>query len=201
MVGDWNGDGRRKIGIYRHGIWMLDWDGDAEFTKADHVYIFGGAPNDLPVTGDWTGDGRTKIGVYRDGEWVLDTNANGKFEQGTDAVLFFGGPGDLPAVGNWSGGKKSDLGVYRKGLWLLDSNGNGRLDGADSSLPDLTIQFGSAGDVPVPGDWKGDGRTRLGFVRDGSQWYLDTAGSTEAPRFTFGAKGYLPVVGPWAPAY
>jgi uncharacterized membrane protein len=193
VVGDWTGDGHRKIGVYRQGLWLLDWDGDAQLTNADRSYFFGGLDGDIPVVGDWTGDGRTRIGIYRHGFWLLDINGNGKFDTGVDTFLPFGGlPQDLPAVGNWNGGRKSQIGIYRDGLWFLDSNGNGRLDEGDQA-----IAFGGLpGDVPVVGDWNGDGRSKPGIVRGGSDWLFN---QNALPTFSFGAKGYIPVVGPWAP--
>jgi uncharacterized membrane protein len=207
VVGDWNGDGERKIGIYRAGIWLLDWDGDGQYTSSDRRFVFGGMPGDVPVVGDWTGDGRTKIGVYRGGAWVLDLNGDGKFEPDADVVWHFGGlPNDVPVVGDWNGNGKSKVGIYREGLWLLDSNGNGEFDYPDSAHPDKVIVYrGEAGDIPVVGDWSGDGRPKLGFVRDRSRWLLDLNGDTRfGPGdldFVFGTKDYISVVGPWAPRY
>src|ERR1019366_1593469 len=138
VVGDWNGDGRRKVGIYRQGVWLLDWDGDGELTSADRKFNFGGLPGDLPVVGDWTGDGRDKIGVYRGGAWILDVNGNGIFEPALDRVLNFGGvPDDIPLVGHWNGkGRRDQIGIYRKGLFLLDSKGTGKFDDWNSRAPD-----------------------------------------------------------------
>ena len=200
VLGDWNGDGRRKLGVYRHGLWLVDWDGDSQFTAADRTYNFGGEAGDIPVTGDWTGNGRTKIGIYRRGLWLLDLNDDGKFESGVDRFLPYGGlPQDIPVVGDWNGKGESEIGIYRNGVWFLDADGNGHF--GDTS--DLAIPFGGLpGDVPVVGDWNGDRRAKPGIVRDGSQWFLDRDGGhkfPERPNFSFGAKDYLPVVGPWAP--
>ena len=52
VAGDWNGDGQRKIGIYRHGLWILDWDGDRRFTSADRIFSLGGEPEDVPIVAD-----------------------------------------------------------------------------------------------------------------------------------------------------
>lgn len=202
VLGDWNGDGRRKLGIYRNGVWLLDWDGDGQFTAADRSYNYGGLEGDIPVVGDWTGDGRTKVGVYRKGFWLLDLNGDGKFEGGVDTFMAYGGlPQDIPVVGNWNGGRKSKIGVYRDGLWILDSNGNGRVD--DSASGDQAFAFGGLpGDVPVVGDWNGDGKAKVGVVRDGSQWLLDRDGRhlfPAQPDFSFGAKDYIPLAGPWGP--
>ena len=64
------------------------------------------------------------------------------------------------------------------------------------------VRFGSAGDVPVVGDWNGDGVTDLGVVR-GSEWVLALgpfADGVTPPVWrdlTFGQPGGVPVVGDW----
>ena len=50
-------------------------------------------------------------------------------------------------------------GIYHEGQWYIDLNRNGRWDEED-----LWAQLGSAHDLPVVGDWDGDGRTISGFL-------------------------------------
>ncbi len=154
--------------------------------------------------GDWSGDGRAKIGIYRGGEWILDINGDGKFEEGVDAVFNFGGiTGDLPVVADWSGSGKSEIGIYRGGLWLMDWNGNGEFDGLGSGGDRLAWFGGLLGDVPVVGDWSGNGKPKLGLVREGFRWLLDLNGDFQLDAgdldFSFGTKDSIPVVGPWDP--
>jgi serine-aspartate repeat-containing protein C/D/E len=82
-------------------------------------------------------------------------------------------------------------------MWVVDWNGDGKFDNADK-----TYSYGGlAGDMPIVGDWSGDGRTKLGIVRDGSTWLLDLNGNFQFDsgdlNFVFGAKGDIPVVGRW----
>lgn len=65
------------------------------------------------------------------------------------------------------------IGVFRNGSWYLDGNGNGVWD---NSSVDLNYTFGLATDVPITGDWNGDGRKKIG-VRRGANWYLDYNGN------------------------
>ena len=90
-----------KIGIYRDGVWYLDWNGNGAWDAGkDKVYNFG-APGWTLVIGDWNGDGKgAKIGIYRDGIWYLDWNGNGMWDAGTDKVYNFGAPGWSPVIGN-----------------------------------------------------------------------------------------------------
>jgi hypothetical protein len=65
----------------------------------------------------------------------------------------------------------STVGFYRNGYWYWDKNGNGILEGC--TVDDCGPPFGGyPGDVPVAGDWTGDGFVKIGIYRQG-QWYLD----------------------------
>ena len=109
VVGDWNGAGADKIGVFRPslGQWFLDLNGNGKWDGSPSDTILGpfGSLGDLPVVGDWDGTGKAKIGVFRPdtGQWFFDLNGNGKLDNCTvDTCLGpFGQPGDLPAVGKW----------------------------------------------------------------------------------------------------
>ncbi len=181
VIGDWNGQGEKKIGIYRQGAWFLDYNGNGEWDGCavdSCLPAFGGFPGDIPVVGDWNGDGKTKIGIFRNGDWYLDKNGNGLWDGcGIDACLpaFGGFDVDKPIIGDWDGSGISRIGIYRQGSWYLDLNGNGEWDGCA-----IDACFGPYGgfdmDKPVVGDWKGDGIARIGIYRQGS-WYLDLNGN------------------------
>jgi uncharacterized membrane protein len=86
------------------------------------------------------------------------------------------------------------LGVWRQGEWVLHSytrRGQQNIEPGDV-LP---------GDLPVPGDWNGDGRSELGIYRQGV-WILDTNTNQRFDdhdaRFSFGGlAGDIPVAGDW----
>src|SRR5260370_27844342 len=73
-VGDWNGDGTAKVGIYRNGLWVLNYTGDGSGSSADNRYFAFGQAGDIPVVGDWNGDGKAKVGLFRNGLWALNHN-------------------------------------------------------------------------------------------------------------------------------
>jgi hypothetical protein len=106
VVGDWNGKGTTKVGLYRPstGQWLLGTGNGTIKCGKDRCPISFGLPDDLPVVGDWDGSGKDKIGIFRPttGEWLLDHNGN-KVWDGceVDACLTFGQAGDLPVVGKW----------------------------------------------------------------------------------------------------
>jgi len=54
VVGDWNGDGRTKVGVFRDGFfWVLDTNGNQIFDSGDAAFAFGGIAGDKPVAGKW----------------------------------------------------------------------------------------------------------------------------------------------------
>jgi hypothetical protein len=97
VVGDWNGDGRTKVGYFYQGKWLLDTNGNGQFDPGIDRYstAFPYTPADKPVTGDWTCDGIAKI----------DLNGNGLWDgvgPGQDRFNGFGGtPGNQPLIGRW----------------------------------------------------------------------------------------------------
>jgi len=142
-VGDWDGDGRDDIGVFRvsTGKWYLDRNNNRVWDGGDEIRVLG-FPKAQVVVGDWNGDGIDDIGifrgpaVYKEGEeepgskFSLDTNGNGVWDKPrindptTDTVFYFFDPndenqvygplaGDRPVVADWNGDGKDDIGIFR----------------------------------------------------------------------------------------
>ena len=143
------------------------------------------------------------FGIYRGGSWYMDMNNNGYWDDCLEdrCIPSFGGArGDRPVVGNWLGSRHETvkkIGLFRGGVWYLDINENNVFDWPGDSA----IGFGTAGDIPVVGDWNGDGFTEIGVFRNGV-WYLDMNGNGAFDwpgdsAIGFGMAGDIPVVGDW----
>jgi chitodextrinase len=84
-------------------------------------------------------------------------------------------------------------GVFRPSngaLYLKNTNTTG--------FADIQINYGIAGDVPIVGDWDGDGTVTIGIYRNGS-FYLrnsNTIGFADLV-FPFGMPGDQPIAGDW----
>ncbi|GAA5528357.1 M23 family metallopeptidase [Herpetosiphon gulosus] len=62
---------------------------------------------------------------------------------------------------------------------------------------DFSFNYGQANDIPIVGDWDGDGKDTPGVVR-GNMWYLSNSyGEPYTISFNFGEAGDIPVVGDW----
>jgi hypothetical protein len=205
VVGDWNGDGRTKIGIYYQGSWYLDYDGNGVWDGGvnDKAYSFGWAATGVtPMVGDWSGSGTAKIGIYYNGVWYLDYDGNGVWDGGVnDKQYNFGWAttGVTPIIGDWNGDGRTKIGVYYQGSWYLDYDGNGAWD---YGVQDKAYNFGWSGATPVVGDWSGSGTAKIGVFYNG-YWYLDYIGNgvwdggAIDKAYVWGGAGDTPVVGRW----
>jgi hypothetical protein len=158
VTGDFNGDGVADVGVYKDGDWYLDLNGDGQWDQGD-LWAKLGKPGDRPITGDWDGDGKTDIGVF------------GPAWEGDDRALARE-PG-LPGADNDAHGKaknvppSDDEAPVEHRLLKRTSTGKVRAD-----VIDHVFEYGRPGDMPVTGDWNGDGHDNIGVYRGGS-FYLD----------------------------
>ncbi|MEX2093076.1 MAG: SdrD B-like domain-containing protein, partial [Pirellulales bacterium] len=187
VTGDFNGDGVWDVGIYRDGRWYLDLNGNGVWDE-DDLWAKLGNEGDLPVTGDWDDDGKTDVGIYGPA-WARDPWAI-QHEPGLpDSDNYPTKPlahkKNVPPTADeaTSGGR-----VLKR-----TAQGNPRAD-----LIDHVFLYGAPGDVPVSGDWNGDGIRAIGVYRDG-EWTVDLDGDgrlTDSDgRYSFGQPGDLPVIG------
>ena len=93
------------------------------------------------------------------------------------------------------------VGVHRGNQFREDANGNGQWNGALGG--DRLFVFGTTNDVPLAGDWNGDGFDEIGVQR-GNQYWLDRNGNgvwdgnAGGDRlYTFRNVGDKPLVGDW----
>jgi hypothetical protein len=159
VVGDWNGNGTSKIGVFRCPAagsttpctWVLDAGNKHVYDPATAVIANYGLAGDMPVVNNWTGAGTVdQVGVFRgNGLWIVDSNGSNTWEA-SDAQYTYGLTGDKPVVGNWNGTGRKRIGVFRPsaGIWVLN------LSGTNAWLPiDAVGNFGTVGDQPIVGLW------------------------------------------------
>lgn len=155
ILGDWNGDGRTKVGYFLNGTWVLDYNGNGQWDgpTIDRFYTYTIGAGEKPVVGDWNGSGTTKVGVWRKGFWALNVSGTGSYQPGVDLFYGFGsGPSDVPLVADWNGDGRSKIGYYTAGFWIIDYNGNGRWDPGPNA-DRFTALGGNSGEQPVLGKW------------------------------------------------
>jgi peptidoglycan hydrolase-like protein with peptidoglycan-binding domain len=180
-------------------------NGTWDSTPTDKTFTWGKLTGDIPITGDWNGNGITETGIFRSGgHWYLDTNNNGTWDATNDTEFYWGKqPGDIPISGDWNHDITTETGIFRPGMgFYLDMDTNG----AWNSPPDTMLAWSGLSlqpnDIPVTGDWNGDGITETGIFRNGD-WYLDinNNGIWEPGTDVFypiGQPGDKPVTGKWS---
>lgn len=183
VAGDWNGDGRTDVGVFRPRRGT-----DAFRLRARNgtvTTIRFGRPGDVPVTGDWNGDGSTEVGVWNrlTRTFLLRTDA------GRTRPVRLGSVRDVPVTGDWDGDGATEVGVFSPRRTSF------RLRAADGTL--TRVRFGAVGSTPVTGDWDGDGRTDLAtYTAAGRSWTLRGRTGVAATE-VFGGAGGIPVTGDW----
>jgi hypothetical protein len=167
-----------------HGIelavWSSSWQIDANANGAwdgpgiDLSYKFQ-SKGVVPAPLDWDGDGFLNLAVFKKGKKLMvDSNGDHSWSK-KDTSITIGSRGDQPVFGNWDGNGGDDIGVFRSAsrMFHLDTNGDRVLNAGDAQFSFDTSQ---AGDVPIVGDWDGDGRDDIGIFRGGNTFILDSDG-------------------------
>src|SRR5262249_37169053 len=131
-----------------------------------------GLATDKPAPADFDGDGVTDVAVWREATrsnfFILQSSSD------TIRMEDFGVIGDDPAlVGDWDGDGKADPAVYRNG----GAGGQsfiffrGSLNNPNGNI--TFVPWGLGGDVPVRGDFDGDGKMDAAVFRSTDlNWYI-----------------------------
>jgi hypothetical protein len=179
-AGDVDGDGRRDLTIFRpsDGMWwtLLSATDYSAWDTSTWTSARLGRPGDIPVGVDFSGDRRMDVAVYRP--------STGYWYDLKGAVRAGGLAGDVVVPAEYTGDGSADIGIFRQeagsvGTWYVSySLCVGSSTRSCSLYPAFTEGHTSSwpaepGDLPVPADYDGDGRTDLALFRpaDGS-WHL-----------------------------
>lgn len=172
LKGDFDGDGRDEIGVFRPSdlSWRLDLNMDG---KPHRVFRLDSMqPGDVPVVGDWDGNGTSTPGFFRpkDGTWRL-RNAPDAAEL---VVNGFGPPDAVPFAGDWNRSGRSSIGFY------LPRTGETYLRSSLTDPHETTGFLMSPGGAPVAADWNGMGYDTLALGVAG-KWIPRRVNTSAAP--------------------
>ncbi|MCS7079570.1 MAG: hypothetical protein NZ585_05905 [Chloracidobacterium sp.] len=155
IAGDWDGDGTVTVGVYRPSTQTFFLRNALAAGNADlTVTITGAQATDLPIAGRWTaGSNVTGLGLYRPstGRFLLK-NANTSGAPDADFVMTTTGNLVAPVAGDWTRQGFATVGVVTNlggtiQFQLRNSNTSGG--------PDIRVNYGVPGDVPLIGNWDG----------------------------------------------
>jgi hypothetical protein len=157
QYGDFDGDGRFDIGIFRgsNGTFYMLNSLNGSVTAQPW-----GQSGDIPSPADYDGDGRYDFAVVRD----VSGNYNWYILQSLTNTLravqwgLAGMTSDEPASGDYDGDGKADVGVWRptNGTFYILRSSDGGL---------TARQWGTANDSPLLGDFDKDGKADFAVVR------------------------------------
>ena len=185
------------VGVYSLTLNQFQLRDSNSTGPADHVVTFGQS-GDQPIVGDWNGSGTDKPGVFRSstGQFILQISAL------KTIIVNFGAAGNIPVAGDWDGNGIDTPGVFdpATGQWQLTNGINGANVSGSSPAANFTFTFGQNGDIPVIGDWDGNGIDGVGFFRTGNSTFnLSNGfqGTVDIKPFIFGSLGSRPLAGDW----
>ncbi len=169
----------------------------------DEEFDFGNS-GDQPLTGDWNGDGICDVGVWRKNSKdlpIVQLRLRGDNEQQSLNRTEFTLPGanHYPIGGDIDGDGKAELGCVIPAssgdhlVWAFDLNHDGIFHDA--------FTFGRPEDIPLIGDWNGDGRDEAAISRCGSHLNpLDRIWEVKLPDVLprrFASSLDVPLAGDW----
>lgn len=186
VVGDFNGDGRDEMAMFVRGQWLIDLNGNGRWDSGD-LWARLGSGYDRPVAGDWDGDGKDDIGIFGP-EWVRDPLA----------ILRESGlpdPENRHRLGRKNTPPNEEDATSGRRFLRKHEQAKMRVD-----VVDHVFRYGQGEDIPLAGDWNGDGIDAIAVFNAG-RWKLDSNGdgrwSEDDERIEFGEAGDIPVVGDW----
>jgi hypothetical protein len=190
---DFDGDGASDIAVFRPSdrTWYISPSSESGASNPgapqNYQAVQWGLATDRITPADFDGDGKTDIAVWRGSDaasankslfYILQSSNNSvRVEQ-------FGSPGDLPFLaGDWDGDGKADPAVYRG---ATNADPQSYFFYRPSASPEVdfrTVYWGKFGDMPVRGDFDGDGKLDAAVFRPSDQvWYV-LQSSNNQPRY------------------
>lgn len=196
FVAKFNSTFNDTTGIFRPSTLQFQLRDSNTTGPADHVITFGQS-GDQPVVGDWNGSGFDSVGVFRPSTGQFFLQVTRKI-----IVVNFGQNGDIPVAGDWDGNGIDTPGVFNPatGQWQLTNGINGLNVANSFPQANFTFTFGQNGDLPIAGDWDGNGIDGVGFFRTtNSTFNLSNGfqGTIDIKPFIFGGLGVKPIAGDW----
>lgn len=209
VPGDYDGDGRDDLAIYRDGTLANPQSAFFIFRSSNSTaQVTGfGQDGDQAIARDYDGDGITDPAVFRRGAgpgaqavwWIRRSTTSSDFVVPFGTTGSSASNGDTPVPGDYDGDGKFDIAVYRFG-GLSPNNSYIILRSSDGAVQ--FQQFGNfTTDWVLPGDYDGDGKFDFAVARTGPLagspmvWWILQSSNSQVRVQTFGISTDFPVQG------
>jgi hypothetical protein len=195
LAGNFSGNAGPDV-IYispRYGqTYVFTNDGAGNLSLQILKYVFSG---NVFLTGDYTDDGKTDSVVLSNG--FSNTNTPPKLFQEISVSVQKNvcNPVGQPRYVDFDGSGTTDYSFWTPdtGWWGYLASTQSGTTGAGHFFP---FGSGSAGDIPTPGDFDGDGTTDYAVYRNSNGfWWISRSSDGQAAAVQFGLPGDKPVVG------
>jgi hypothetical protein len=165
---DFNGDSKDDIATFTRGdradVFVSLSDGKQFVQPSGTWHDYFAAGQEIPLAGDFNGDGRTDIVTFTRGDsgLVIVSLSNGSgFEPATTWHTHFASGDEVPAVGDFNGDGKDDIVTFTRGeradVFVSLSDGAKFVQDAWK----WHDYFAAGQEIPLAGDFNGDGRTDI----------------------------------------
>jgi len=181
---DYYGENKTRLAFFRpsEGNWYIKGPGVLSWSDSKgNIVIPWGKSGDIPLPGDFTGDHMIDLATFRPSEGTWNVRGRLTDERWGTLVdnkkVVFGAERDVPVPLDYFNEGKLRMAVWRpaNGTWYIKGAG---FKSWKDSTGNLVIKCGATGDIPVPGDYYGDGKIRLAVFRpsDGT-WSIKGSGT------------------------
>ncbi|MCY7375124.1 MAG: VCBS repeat-containing protein [Pyrinomonadaceae bacterium] len=184
---DFDGDLKTDLSVFRpsNGNWFINRSiGGISGT-------LWGLSVDKPTAADYDGDGKTDLAVWREngfGNTGLSYFFVLRSSNNTLQQEQFGGTGDVPIPADYDGDGRADVAVYRNGATAGAQSFSFYRPSATAGVNFRTFYWGISGDVPVRGDFDGDGRADAAVFRPSTAlWYVQQSSNGQTLFQSWGA--------------
>ena len=187
---DYDSDGKADLSVFRpsNQVWY-QMNSTAGFTAQSW-----GLASDKLAPADYDGDNKTDLAVWREDANNPDFSYFYIFQPSTNSLRIaqFGRIGDNPSLSaDWDGDGKADPTVYRDGA----NAGNGQSyfyyqPSAQPSVKFAAVPWEISGDLPVRGDFDGNGKQDAAVFRPSNGvWYIQQSSNNQLKAESWGIAG------------